>query len=63
MDRGAWHAIVHEVAGVRHYLVTEHAEGPKSQRVDHAEGQAQVLMLRGTFFKRYYFAYKVPIKL
>ena len=31
--------------------MTEHAEGPKSQRADHAEGQAQVLILRGTFLR------------
>ena len=31
--------------------MTKHAEGPKSQRVDHAEGQAQVLILRGTFLR------------
>ena len=31
--------------------MTKHAEGPKSQRVDHAEGQAQILILRGTFLR------------
>ena len=31
--------------------MTEHAKGPKSQSVGHAEGQAQFLILRGTFLR------------